>query len=91
MAKISKAILERVEKLRSEINRHRYLYHTLDKPIISDTAFDTLIRELEEFETKYPELASPDSPTLRVGGAPLEKFEKVEHQIPQWSFDDAFN
>ena len=91
MAKISKAILERVEKMRSEINRHRYFYHTLDRPEISDTAFDTLIRELEELEAKYPELASPDSPTLRVGSAPLEKFEKVEHQIPQWSFDDAFN
>ncbi|MEK7187101.1 MAG: NAD-dependent DNA ligase LigA [Patescibacteria group bacterium] len=88
---IPKETRERTKKLRDEINHHRHLYHTLDAPVISDTAFDTLIRELEELEIKYPELATSDSPTSRVGGAVLEKFEKVEHEVPQWSFDDAFN
>jgi len=89
--KFSKEIKKRVEKLRSTIARHQHLYHTLDKPEISDEAYDALVRELEELENKYPEFRQGDSPSQRIGGAPLEKFEKVEHQISQWSFNDAFN
>src|SRR4051812_42210592 len=85
-----KDVEKRAIKLRAEINRHRELYHTHDKPQISDTAYDSLIRELEEIEKKYPELATPDSPTQRVGGEPLPEFVKVEHKVPQWSFNDAF-
>lgn len=88
---ISKDILERAQKLRETIDHHSYLYHTLDTPEISDEAYDALIRELEELERQYPELITPDSPTQRVGGAPLKEFEKVEHKVAQWSFDDAFN
>ena len=82
---------ERVKKLRESIRRHNELYHTLDKPEISDQAFDALVRELEELEKKYPELATRSSPTESVGGGVLEKFEKVEHAVRQWSFNDAFN
>ena len=89
--KASKEIKERVEKLRKIVARHQHLYHTLDKPEISDEAYDALVRELEELESKYPEFRQGDSPSQRIGGAPLEKFEKVEHKISQWSFNDAFN
>jgi DNA ligase (NAD+) len=85
------AIRERVTKLRETIEKHRQLYHTFDAPEISDEAYDALVRELEELESEYPEFRQGDSPTQRVGGAVLEKFEKVEHQVPQWSFNDAFD
>lgn len=88
---VSKEIRERVEKLQKTIERHRHLYHTYDKPEISDEAYDALVRELEKLESQYPEFRMGDSPTQRVGGAPLEKFEKVEHKVPQWSFNDAFS
>lgn len=82
---------ERIEKLKKEINYHRYLYHVLDRQEISDEAFDSLKHELAELEKEYPEFLTPDSPTQRVGGKPLEKFEKVKHRVPQWSFNDAFS
>ena len=82
---------ERIEKLKKVINYHRYLYHVLDKPKISDAAFDTLKNELEELEFKFPDLITPDSPTQRVGGKPLAKFEKVYHEIPMLSLSDAFS
>jgi len=82
---------ERIEKLKKEINHHRYLYHVLDKVEISDAALDSLKHELEELEREYPELITPDSPTQRVGGKALDKFHKVNHIVPQWSFNDAFD
>lgn len=88
---VPRAIRERVRKLRETVEHHQELYHTFDAPEISDEAYDALVRELEEIEVTYPELKSPDSPTERVGGAVLEKFEKVEHKVPQWSFNDAFS
>jgi DNA ligase (NAD+) len=87
---ISKEIIKRVEKLRAAINRHRELYHTLDKPEISDEAYDALLKELEELEARYPEVKTADSPTQLVGDRPLKEFEKVAHQVPQWSFNNAF-
>jgi DNA ligase (NAD+) len=86
----AKAAAARVEKLRKEIDHHRYLYHVLDQPTISDQAYDSLFRELKELEEKYPKLKSPLSPTSRVGDAPQEKFEKVKHEVRQWSFDNVF-
>ncbi len=83
-------IKKRLFKLRETINRHRYLYHVLDKQELSDEALDSLKRELAELEAAHPELVTPDSPTQRVGGEPLAKFTKIEHRIPQWSFNDAF-
>ncbi|MDP3875084.1 MAG: NAD-dependent DNA ligase LigA [bacterium] len=91
MPKIPKDIKERVSRLRETIERHCQLYHTYDKSEISDEAYDALIRELKQFESQYPSLVTSDSPTQRVGGEVLEKFEKVAHAIPQWSFNDAFD
>ncbi|MDD5489962.1 MAG: NAD-dependent DNA ligase LigA [Candidatus Moranbacteria bacterium] len=82
---------QRIEKLRKEIDKFRYEYHVLDKPEVSDEIYDSLMRELRDLEEKYPELKSPDSPSQRIGGKPLAKFEKVRHAHRQWSLDDAFD
>lgn len=91
MADTPKDIVKRAQKLADLINYHRKLYHTDDKPEISDTAYDSLIKELEDIEARYPALQAPDSPTQRVGGAPLPEFVKVPHKVTQWSFNDAFS
>lgn len=88
---IPAVIRTRYHKLLREINRHRHLYYVLDTPEISDTAYDELEKELFALETEYPELVAPDSPSHRVGGAPLPQFKKVPHQVPQWSFNDVFD
>ena len=82
---------KRVEKLKSLINRHRYLYHVLDKQEISDSAFDTLKHELWRLEQEFPGLVTPDSPTQRVGGKPLPAFKKVQHRVPMLSIEDIFD
>ncbi len=82
---------QRIEKLRREIDKYRYEYHVLDRPEVSDEVYDSLMRELRELEKGYPEFRSPDSPSQRIGGKPLEKFEKVRHLHRQWSLDDAFS
>ena len=82
---------QRIEKLKKEISHHSYLYHVLDKPEISDAAWDALKHELRELEQKYPEFITPDSPTQRVGGKLLAKFEKVRHKIPMLSIEDVFS
>jgi len=82
---------KRIEKLKKEINHHRYLYHVLDRQEISDAALDSLKKELFDLEQQYPEFITPDSPTQRVGGEPLEKFEKYRHSVPMLSFNDAFS
>lgn len=87
---VPKDIQERVVKLRDAINYHRYQYHVLDRQEISDEALDSLKYELVNLEKEYPELITPDSPTQRVAGKPLDQFRKITHQVPQWSFDDAF-
>lgn len=89
--KAPKSFTERAEKLRETINRHSHLYHTLDKPEISDEAYDALVRELEDLEREYPSLVTPDSPTQKIGDVVLKEFKKVEHTVPQWSFNDAFD
>ncbi|NTW45817.1 MAG: NAD-dependent DNA ligase LigA [Candidatus Moranbacteria bacterium] len=82
---------KRIERLRGEVERHRLLYHSHDAPEISDEAYDSLFHELVRLEEEYPEFRSPTSPTLRVGGDPLDRFEKVRHRNRQWSFDDIFD
>ncbi|MEA3453259.1 MAG: NAD-dependent DNA ligase LigA [Patescibacteria group bacterium] len=84
------SIKNRIEKLKKVINYHRYLYHVLDKQEISDAAFDSLKHELRSLEEDYPEFLTSDSPTQRVGGQPLDKFEKVAHRIPMLSIEDIF-
>lgn len=82
---------ERIKKLRKEINHHRYLYHVLDKQEISDSALDSLKKELFDLENKFPDLITPDSPTQRIGGKALKKFAKIRHFQPMLSFNDAFS
>lgn len=81
----------RIDELRKVIDYHRHLYHVEDRSEISPEALDSLKHELSTLESEYPEFLSEDSPTQRVAGKPLDKFEKVEHQIRQWSFNDAFD
>ncbi len=83
-------VIERVKKLREEIEYHNYRYYVLDAPVISDAEYDALMRELKELEEKYPELVTPDSPTQRVGFPPAKEFRQVEHAEPMLSLDDAF-
>jgi len=82
---------QRIKKLKDLINYHRYLYHVLDRQEISDAALDSLKKELFDLEQRFPEFITPDSPTQRVGGKPLKKFEKVKHKNPMLSFNDAFS
>jgi DNA ligase (NAD+) len=84
-------IKNRIEKLKEAINKYRFEYHVLDNLTISEQALDSLKDELFKLEEKYPQFITPDSPTQRVAGKPLDKFSKIEHKIPQWSFNDAFN
>jgi DNA ligase (NAD+) len=81
----------RIEKLKKEINRYRYEYHVLDRLEISDSALDSLKKELFDLEAEFPELVTPDSPTQRVAGKPLKEFKKVRHGERMTSFNDAFS
>lgn len=82
---------ERIRKLIEQIEEYRYRYHVLDDPTVSDAVYDSLTKELRELEACYPEFSSPDSPTMRVAGKPLEKFIKAPHQYPILSLQDAFS
>ncbi len=84
-------VSERVRQLRSEIERHNRQYYVLDAPLIADAEYDALFRELQALEAEHPELASADSPTLRVGAAPLPEFASVEHRTPMLSLNNAFS
>ncbi|MBF5044382.1 NAD-dependent DNA ligase LigA [Aggregicoccus sp. 17bor-14] len=81
----------RVRTLREELRYHEHRYYVLDAPEISDAQYDRLMRELQELEHQFPELASPDSPTQRVGGAPAEQFDEVEHRVPMLSLANVFD
>lgn len=82
---------KRIGRLRGLIDYHRYLYHVLDRQEISDSALDSLKKELFDLEQRYPDLVTPDSPTQRIGGNPLDAFEKVERKQIMYSFNDAFS
>ena len=83
-------ITARARFLRDEIERHNYLYYVLDAPEIPDAEYDKLFRELERLEAQYPELVTPDSPTRRVGAAPLSDFSQITHRVPMLSLNNAF-
>jgi DNA ligase (NAD+) len=92
MAKTSiPALRKEAEDLREKIRRHEYLYYVEDAPEISDAAFDRLMNRLKEIEAAHPELATSDSPTVRVGGMPREGFTTVRHARPMLSLDNAFS
>lgn len=82
---------ETIEKLRAELSYHSKLYYEKDAPQISDYEYDAMFRRLTELEAEYPEFDSPDSPTKRVGGAALDKFEKVSHTVQLGSLADVFS
>lgn len=86
-----KKVKIRAEKLRELLSHHAHQYYTLDKPEIADSTYDALLRELSELEGHYPELAHPDSATRCIVGEALPFLKKVRHDIPQWSFNDAFS
>ena len=88
---VPRQIVARAEKLRTEIERHNYQYYVLDRPLISDAEFDGLFRDLQQLETRYPELVSADSPTQRVGAAPAEAFAEIVHRVPMLSLNNAFD
>ena len=82
---------ERVEELIRQLNEANYRYYVLDDPQMLDFEYDRMLRELEDLEREHPELIRQDSPTLRVGGAALSKFEKIEHPVPLMSLQDVFS
>ena len=84
-------VKQRIEQLRAEINHHNYRYYVLDSPEISDAEYDELMRELKKLEEKHPQFLTPDSPTQRVGAAPVEAFGVVEHPMPLLSLGNAFS
>ncbi len=89
--KVSKNIEKKIEKFREEIRYHEHRYYVLNDPEISDFEFDKLMRRLQELERQHPELATPDSPTQRVGGQPAEEFPKVRHAVPMLSLDNTYS
>ncbi len=89
--KTPEKVVKRLGKLREAINRYRHEYHVLDNLSISEGALDSLKDELKKLEDEYPELITSDSPTQRVAGNPMDELKKVSHEVPQWSFNDAFS
>lgn len=85
------ATIKHVEALRTKLREHDYRYYVLAQPSIADEEYDRLIRELQELEAKYPEIASPDSPTQRVGGQPTKEFATVSHAVPMLSLSNTYN
>jgi DNA ligase (NAD+) len=88
---MAKDIKRRIEQLRAEIRRHDYLYYVLNQPEITDQNYDKLFAELKLLEEKYPELITPDSPTQRVSGQPIEGLKEVRHAIPMLSIDNTYS
>ncbi|MBN2589501.1 MAG: NAD-dependent DNA ligase LigA [Sedimentisphaerales bacterium] len=82
---------KKIEQLREQIREHDYLYYVLSQPKISDQEYDKLFAELKELENEHPELITPDSPTQRVSGQPLEGFETVRHSVAMLSMDNTYN
>ena len=81
----------RIETLRNNIRRHDYLYYVKNRPEISDAAYDKLFKELTDLEAAHPDLVTPDSPTQRVGAAPLDELKKVRHERPMLSLDSILD
>src|SRR6266581_7428342 len=82
---------QRLKELRDAIRRHEERYYIHNDPEISDQEFDRLLHELEQLEADHPDLVTPDSPTQRVAGRPIEGFETVEHLVPMLSLDNAYS
>ena len=87
----SSSVAGQIASLRQQINHHNHLYYVLDEPGIPDAEYDRLMRQLQALEAEAPELVTPDSPTQRVGGAPVSGFKEVRHERPMLSLDNAMN
>ncbi|MDO9581329.1 MAG: NAD-dependent DNA ligase LigA [Bacteroidales bacterium] len=87
----SREVIKRIKKLRETINYHNYRYYVLNQPVISDYEYDKLMEQLIDLEKEYPELITPDSPTQRVGGEPVEGFLPVEHVPPMLSLNNTYS
>ena len=86
-----KSVQEQITALRTTLRHHEYLYHVMDTPEIPDAEYDRLMVQLRELESEHPDLITPDSPTQRVGAAPLAAFEQVRHKVPMLSLDNTFD
>ncbi|WFQ79860.1 NAD-dependent DNA ligase LigA [Xenorhabdus sp. SF857] len=84
-------IIQKINELKTTLRHHEYLYHVMDAPEIPDAEYDRLMRELKALEEQHPEQVTADSPTQRVGAAPLTAFEQVRHEIPMLSLDNVFD
>jgi len=91
MKKGKDTVKKQVERLRRQIDDLRHRYHVENDPTVTDKMYEGLMDQLRKLEEVHPELVTENSPTQRVAGQPLAKFEKVRHEVPQWSFDDAFS
>jgi len=89
--KIPEKVQKRAADLREELRKHEHQYYVKDDPLISDAEYDSLLQELKELEEEYPALKDPNSPTVRVGGEPLDQFNKVEHSQEMLSLGNAFS
>ena len=88
--KTTEKIINRITKLRAQLNEHSQRYHVYDDPVITDAEYDKLFNELLAYENDYPELVTKDSPTQRVGAEPLKEFDQVTHSVPMLSLENAF-
>ncbi|HID23006.1 MAG TPA: NAD-dependent DNA ligase LigA [Planctomycetaceae bacterium] len=88
---MTEAVRKEIERLRAEIERHNRLYYVEARPEISDLQYDRLVKRLAELERQYPQYDSPDSPTHKVGGEPIEGFESVRHRVPMLSIDNVYD
>jgi DNA ligase (NAD+) len=85
------SIEQQIQQLREQLNKHNYRYYVLDDPEVPDAEYDRLFQQLKSLEAEHPSLITPESPTQRVGGAPLAAFKQVQHELPMLSLDNAFN
>lgn len=85
------AAASRADHLRTELHRHNHLYYAEAAPEVSDKEFDVLLRELQDIEAQFPDLVTGDSPTQRVGGAPLDGFKQIQHAVPMMSLDNTYS
>jgi DNA ligase (NAD+) len=91
MARAERPALQRIEQLRKELRAHDYRYYVLAQPTISDEEYDKLMRELQDLETRHPELLTPDSPSQRVGGQPTKEFRTVTHDVQMLSLQNTYS
>jgi DNA ligase (NAD+) len=88
---VSDRVKQTAEALRQQLDEHNYRYYVLDEPTIPDAEYDRLLRQLQAIEQEHPELVTPDSPTQRVGAAPLSGFTQLQHRVPMLSLGNAFD